>query len=121
MVSKWMFVWWAIWGDDFHVTKDNVVSFPIDISRISKVNSTKLVTLAAKLDAELQNHIKYQKITFPDKRVIKVGNYDFSEVAELIQEIDEIWTVILSAQDFKSELLFQYYSTVKVGTDSEVE
>ncbi len=121
MVSKWMFVWWAIWGDDFHVTKDNVISFPIDISRISKENSEKLSVLATNLDTELQNHIKYQKITFPDKRVIKVGNYDFSAVTEIINEIDEIWTVILSAQEFRWDLMFQYYSTVKVGNEVDIE
>jgi type I restriction-modification system DNA methylase subunit len=77
-VSKWMFVWWAIYGDDFDVTRDILLTFPIDIDSISDSDKKKLVALAEKLQESLSKKIIWQKRTFPDKRVIKVGNWDLS-------------------------------------------
>jgi hypothetical protein len=52
-VSKWMFIWWAIYGDDFDVTRDILLTFPIDIDSISDSDKKKLVVLAEKLQESL--------------------------------------------------------------------
>jgi hypothetical protein len=57
--------------------------------------------------------IKWQKVTFPDKRVIKVGNWDLINCKNTLSEIDSVWTEILKASRYENELFFQYYSTVK--------
>lgn len=123
-VSKWMFVWWAMNGDDFNVTRDNLLSFPIDIKTISQSHKEKLVALAKNLNVRMTEKVKYQKVTFPDKRIIKVGNWNLSTCRTLLAEIDDVWSEILRASDFKNELLYQYFATVKTiqdesGTEDE--
>jgi hypothetical protein len=112
-VSKWMFAWWAMNGDDFNVTRENLLSFPCDMGRIPASLKKKLVHKAAELNEKMIQKVKFQKVTFPDKRVIKVGNWDLSLCKSLISEIDDIWSEILGASHLKDELLFQYFSTVK--------
>jgi hypothetical protein len=113
VASKWMFAWWAIYGDDFHVTRENILSFPIDLSKLTEPQRQKLVRLSNTLQAKMLEKIKWQKVTFPDKRVIKVGNYDLSNCQTILSEIDDEWSLILGAEKLKEQLQYQYYSTVK--------
>ena len=118
VASKWMFSWWSIYGDDFHVTRENILSFPVDIETIVKKERDLLVELSNQFQSQMSKKIKWQKVTFPDKRVIRVGNYDLSECQEILTEIDGVWSRILGAKELGKELEFQYFSTVKTTTDS---
>jgi len=121
-VSKWMFAWWSIYGDDFDVTKEILTSFPIDFSTINVENKKRLVGQSKELQTKMMQKIRWQQNTFPDKRVIKVGNWDLGACKQNLEEIDAIWTDILNAQSLKDELKFQYFSSVKtVQEDNEVE
>lgn len=117
-VSKWMFAWWAMVGDDFDVTRDNLTSFPISIESTHTSDRKKLVLLAAALQKQMSTKVKWQQVTFPDKRVIKVGNWDLSGCRDLLREIDDCWTGILGAGELKDSLEFQYFSTVKTSKSS---
>lgn len=121
-VSKWMFAWWCIYGDDFHVTKEILSSFPINFSTISVEKKKKLLSLSEELQTKMMQKVRWQQVTFPDKRVIKVGNWDLEACKQTLEDIDEIWTEILNATSLKDELRFQYFSSVKtVQEDNEVE
>ena len=113
-----MFSWWSIYGDDFHVTRENILSFPVDIEAIVKKERNLLVELSNQFQSQMSKKIKWQKVTFPDKRVIRVGNYDLSECQKILTEIDGVWSRILGAKELGKELEFQYFSTVKTTTDS---
>lgn len=115
--SKWMFAWWSIYGDDFDVTKEILTSFPIDFSRISPNNKNLLVNLSEELQTKMMQKIRWQQVTFPDKRIIKVGNWDLGACKQTLERIDEIWTDILNAQSLKDELRFQFFSSVKTVQD----
>jgi DNA relaxase NicK len=118
-VSKWMFAWWAIYGDDFDVTKEILLSFPTDFDAISESNKKKLVVLAEKLQKAMSQKINWQKVTFPNKRVIKVGNWDLTSSRSVIKEIDDVWTEILGAKTLVNHLQYQYYTTVKTSSEAE--
>jgi len=121
-VSKWMFAWWCIYGDDFHVTKETLSSFPIDFSIISREKKKRLISLSEELQTKMMQKVRWQQVTFPDKRVIKVGNWDLGACKQALDNIDETWTEILSATSLKEELRFQYFSSVKtVQDEDEVE
>jgi hypothetical protein len=121
-VSKWMFAWWCIYGDDFHVTKEVLSSFPIDFSTISVEKKKRLLSLSEELQTKMMQKVRWQQVTFPDKRVIKVGNWDLGACKQTLEDIDEIWTEILNATSLKDELRFQYYSSVKTThEDNEIE
>lgn len=116
-VSKWMFSWWSMNGDDFNVTKENLLSFPIDITSISKENKKALVALSEELQQGMMRKVRWQRVTFPDKRVIKVGNWDLGACKQTLEKIDEIWTDVMRGGSLKEELEFQYFSSVKTVQD----
>jgi hypothetical protein len=118
-VSKWMYSWWTIYGDDFDVTKEILLSFPIDFTTISSTQSERLIKLAEELQTKMMLKVNWQKVTFPDKRVIKVGNWDLSKCKEILNQIDQEWTEILGATKLVDKLNFQYYSSVKATTEIE--
>lgn len=119
-VSKWMYAWWTIYGDDFHVTKEILSSFPIDISSIEPNQKKKLILKSDELHKAMTKKANFQKITFPDKRVINVGNWDLSLCSDILLSIDDIWTEILQAQAIKEELLYQYFSSVKTTNEDNL-
>lgn len=123
-VSKWMFAWWSIYGDDFHVTKEILTSFPVDISNVSSKHKKELVVLSHVLTEKMMLKVRWQRVTFPDKRVIKVGNWDLNACKQTLEKIDEIWAEVLNAQTLKEELKYQFFSSVKTVQDeneTEVE
>jgi hypothetical protein len=120
-VSKWMFAWWSMYGDDFDVTRDNLLSFPFDIDSLDSKNKSKLIDLANELQSKMEKKIKWQQVTFPDKRVIKVGNWDLLACKDVLSEIDEVWSEILNAKEANKHLQYQYFSTVKTSSDIDVD
>jgi hypothetical protein len=120
-VSKWMFAWWSIYGDDFDVTKDNLLSFPVDLHAIPELQQKRLTSLSKELNDEMVKRVKWQKVTFPDKRVIKVGNWDLGACKAILKDIDAVWTEILGASKSQPELQFQYFSTVKTSSEDFLE
>jgi len=119
-VSKWMFAWWAMYGDDFHVTRENLVSFPFDIDSVDSNNRRKLIDLANDLQSKMEKKIKWQQVTFSDKRIIKVGNWDLLACKDVLNEIDEVWSEVLDTKEVSNHLQFQYLSTVKTSSDTEI-
>ena len=120
-VSKWMFAWWSMSGDDFHVTRDNLVSFPFDIDSLDLTSKSKLIELADKLQTKMEKKVKWQQVTFPDKRVIKVGNWDLLACKDVLTEIDEVWSEVLNAKELNNHLQYQYFSTVKTSSDTDMD
>lgn len=118
-VSKWMFSWWCIYGDDFHVTREILTSFPVDLSVISPTDRASLLGLASMLQEKMMLKTNWQRVTFPDKRVIRVGNWDLSACKEVISEIDSVWSKILGAESILRELNFQNASSIKAVLEDE--
>jgi hypothetical protein len=116
-----MFAWWSMYGDDFDVTRDNLLSFPFDIDSLDSKNKSKLIDLANELQSKMEKKIKWQQVTFPDKRVIKVGNWDLLACKDVLSEIDEVWSEILNAKEANKHLQYQYFSTVKTSSDIDVD
>ncbi len=121
LVSKWMFIWWTIFGDDFNVTQEILYNFPFSLEKLSLKHKKQLLELSEELNKTMITKIKWQKVTIPNKRSLKVGNWDISNCKQIITQIDKIWTEVLGASKFEDELLFQYYSSYKVTTELENE
>jgi hypothetical protein len=115
-----MFAWWSMYGDDFDVTRDNLLSFPFDIDSLDSKNRSKLIDLANELQSKMEKKIKWQQVTFPDKRIIKVGNWDLLACKDVLNEIDEVWSEVLDTKEVNNHLQFQYFSTVKTSSDTEI-
>jgi hypothetical protein len=113
-LSKWMFAWWAIYGDDFDLTKGNLLSFPIIYDDISVDNKTKLLKLADELNIKMTESVNWKK-----NAGLRIGSWNMTSSAEVLKIIDSIWSEILGTSDLMSELQYQFYSTVKTSPDSD--
>jgi hypothetical protein len=113
-LSKWMFSWWAIYGDDFHLTKGNLLSFPVDLETISEEAKNKLLKLAEELNLRMTEVINWKK-----NAGINVGSWNMSSSTKVLEKIDVIWSEILGTSDLLPELQYQFYSTVKTNTDAD--
>jgi hypothetical protein len=113
--TKWIFTWWAMFGDDLNVTQEILLSFPVELDKIQSLERKKLLTLSKKLHTSMTENLKWKK-----NAGLKVGSWDFSNCREILMDLDSVWGKILGFTSDLSELNFQYFSTVKTSaTDSE--
>jgi hypothetical protein len=113
-VSRWMFAWWAMYGDDNHVTQENLLSFPINVGEISASHKKTLLTLAKKLHKQMSMNVNWKK-----NAGLKIGSWDMSSSKDLLREIDLTWGEILKLSSHLEELQFQFFSTVKTDIFAE--
>ena len=76
-----MFLWWLDLGDDFHVTKQVLKSFPSELESLSKRDP--LLGLAQELGDEAPDHLFWVR-----KAGRKVGNYDLRKCRRITDEAD---------------------------------
>ena len=81
MAGRWMFLWWLALGDDFHVTKQVLGSFPSDLKSLSE--NDKLLGLAQNLRDKAPDHLFEEH-----KAGRKVGNYDLRKCRHITDEAD---------------------------------
>ena len=79
-----------------------------------------MIDLANDLQSKMEKKIKWQQVTFSDKRIIKVGNWDLLACKDVLNEIDEVWSEVLDTKEVSNHLQFQYLSTVKTSSDTEI-
>ena len=91
--GRWMFLWWLALGDDFHVTKQVLGSFPADLSSLSR--ESRLIELARKLRDESPDHLFWVR-----KAGRLVGNYDLRKCRHITDESD--W-ILAQAWEFTRE------------------
>jgi hypothetical protein len=111
-LSKWMFAWWAIYGDDFDLTKGNLLSFPINYDQISEDKKAQLLKLAEELNATMTETVNWKK-----NAGLKVGSWNMTSSTKVLETIDAIWAEILGTTDLLPELQYQFYSTVKTSPE----
>lgn len=113
--TKWIFAWWAMYGDDLNVTQDILLSFPVEFEKITPKDKSKLLMLAKKLHVSMTSSVKWKK-----NAGLKVGSWDVTNAKDILTELDLNWSRILGFGTDLSDLNFQYFSTVKTATtDSE--
>lgn len=115
-LSKWMFAWWAMYGDDNHVTQENLVTFPIAFGAIAKEDKRRLLSLATRLHQEMTKKVNWKK-----NAGLKVGSWNMTSSKPILDEIDEVWAKVLGMDSLLAELQYQFYSTVKTASDIEEE
>ncbi len=120
--TKWIFTWWAMYGDDLNVTQDILLSFPVAFENISTADKKELLVLSKKLHDSMTASVKWKR-----NAGLKVGSWDVSNSKDILTELDLIWAKILGFNSDLSDLNFQYFSTVKTvaiefeNLDSDLE
>ncbi len=95
-LSVW---WWAVTGDDFHVTAGLLKSFPIPLESLSP-SWPDLIELAAELRAEQPKH---PIVTLYARK--EMGNYDMLRCRHVTDRADELVLETLGLGEYWPEIL----------------
>jgi hypothetical protein len=106
-VGKLMFLWWTVWGDDFHLTSGLLGSFPAGLDQMPEGVAAELCSLASRLDVEMQKHIDVTPYAG-----MRIGNYRLDEVRDLTDEGDALIGHWLGIDEYMGavELAFQQFA-----------
>ena len=84
LASRWAYLWWMMYGDEFHVTKGVLASFPAGVDRLATSPGGSALLASAKcLADELPLHLKWQT-----NAGLQIGRYDLRECRHITDEAD---------------------------------
>ncbi len=92
LTGRWAYLWWMMYGDEFHVTKSLLAAVPCDIERLatSPPSDMELVSLvnrlldtAVALKLEMPQHLAWQL-----NAGLRVGRYNMLKLRHITDEAD---------------------------------
>jgi hypothetical protein len=84
--GKMFYSYWLTVGDEFHVTKDNLLSFRIDIENISEKDMCKLLELVKEFQKRIYSTIQYKLNAGKN-----VGTYNMTKLWDITDKSDLIF------------------------------
>jgi len=88
--GKWVFAFWAIVGDDFHVARWMFADFPLDLAHLPEHAVTRLRPLVSDLD-----HAMRQAVSFKRNAGKRVGTYNLARCRHVTDQSDRIFAEVL--------------------------
>ena len=91
LAGRWGYLWWMIYGDEFHVTRSTLAAFPGDIERLTMRTSgdmelATLLDLSKALQSEMPEHLAWQI-----NAGVKVGRYNMLKLRHLTDRPIGFW------------------------------
>ena len=114
--GKIAFVYWMLIGDDFHLTKSNFSSLPIDLGSLSQQDTKKLVHIAIELERALKKSVSY--MVMHGKRL---GNYNLLKCRDITDKSDAIYASAFGLESVWDDIELAYsqlVTSVAAGEDS---
>ncbi|MCY4630301.1 MAG: Eco57I restriction-modification methylase domain-containing protein [bacterium] len=100
--GRWGYLWWLMFGDEFHVTREVLAALPCDITRLMTANPVssstssdlevgdigeRIISLSQSLQSEMVNHVEYNLRGSGSTRVL-AGRYRVWKLRHLTDEAD---------------------------------
>ena len=86
--GRWSYIWWLMYGDEFHVTRSTLAAFPGDIEELSKrtpgdMELAILLELSRTLQEEMPKHLAWKL-----NAGVKVGRYNMLKLRHITDRAD---------------------------------
>jgi hypothetical protein len=101
-------LWWAIVGDDFHVTLSNFVTIPFPVERLATVGDTQIEASRAVLESAMQANL-----VFKLNAGKRIGNYNLAKCRDTSDRSDMVWRDAFCLQDVWGDVDLAYAQLVK--------
>jgi hypothetical protein len=101
-------IWWAVVGDDFHVTLSNFASMPFPVEWASRLTDEELRGHRSALEAAMQKNL-----VFKLNAGKRIGNYNLAKCRDVSDVSDLFWAKALGLQNVQEELDLAYAQLVK--------
>ena len=106
--GKPMFVFWLAIGDDFHLTRSNLASFPADFSSLSGPTKDNLLALLPAVEAAMANSIQYKP-----NAGLRVGTYNLAKCRHVTDRSDALFAVALGFNEVMEDIELYYAQAIK--------
>lgn len=113
--GKIALIWWAIVGDDFHVTKANFEAIPFSTD-LAPDDRSNLLRLSDSLDTAMNANT-----VFKLNAGKRIGNYNLALCRGVTDISDAIWLRQLGIEDASEEIELMYAQIVKTDFEGEGE
>ena len=109
LAGRWGYLWWLMFGDEFHVTKKVLRSFPGGVEKYARLvldrkaapvasSEMQLVCELLELSEELQKQMP-QHITWKLNAGLKVGRYNMLKLRHLTDQADLLLAKLWGVED----------------------
>ena len=96
--GRWGYLWWLIYGDNFHVTKYVLESFPAGLTHSEKGPGNELVAIASELSKKATCYATMET-RGPKGRQWRIGNYDLHPWRHITDEADLLLAKLWGVED----------------------
>lgn len=83
--GKFYFLKWVVYGDDFHLTADDLLSFNFPFDEITSKDKEVIESLYKQFNSELERHIQYKLNAGKN-----IGNYNTSKLWHITEQSDRL-------------------------------
>ena len=108
-------LWWAIVGDDFHVTLSNIATIPFPIEKLNALSDNRSEDLRAALEDEMQANL-----VFKLNAGKRIGNYNLAKCRYTSDKSDIVWKDALCLGDVWGDVDLAYVQLVKTDFGQSV-
>jgi hypothetical protein len=106
--GKLLFVYWAIVGDDFHVTKHSFTNFPVPDPQALQSRRRRLAALANELQAAMD-----RAVCFKENAGKRVGSYNLAVCRQITDRSDRLFAKLLGLDEVWDEIESLYDHVVR--------
>ena len=112
--GKLMFCFWAVVGDDFHMTASNFADFPFDLSVLPPETRQTLLHTVPRLEKAMSKAVQFKLNAGK-----KVGNYNLALCRDITDATDRLFLDAVNAADLWDELELYYAQVVRTDFSAE--
>lgn len=107
LAGRWAYLWWLMYGDEYHVTKGTLASLPCGLSELVALASddethdrtiARCEELAQRLKARMPDHIEYNLRGSGANRFL-VGRYILFPLRDITDEADRLLAQLWGVED----------------------
>jgi hypothetical protein len=101
-------LWWAIVGDDFHVTLSNFTTIPFPVEKLATIEDEQIEASRAALEAAMQANL-----VFKLNAGKRIGNYNLAKCRGTSDKSDLVWRDALCLEEVWNDVELAYAQLVK--------
>ena len=112
--GKLNFLWWAVIGDDFDLTKANIATNPIGLKSLEKQHRESLLTLLPELESAMDANLVFKRNAGKN-----IGNYNLAKCRHVTDRADKVWLEAAGLSDLWEDIELEHSLVVRTSFADE--
>lgn len=108
--GKFMFVWWIVIGDDFHLTQNGFASAPFGPGQLTSRQQRKILSLLPELESAMT-----ENLVFKLNAGKNIGNYNLARCRHVTDKADRMCLEAVGLSDLWEEVELEHAWVVRTS------